>query len=251
MEDYHHLTAPALYASAHGRKCEGPDRCHWCGAPCPRLLIHDDNRSPMIQTRHPHARFPGNAYQCMGCWLFGRQRVTVFYADGTYKDGQTPYKHSWWITEKECRSIRIPQDAPSLYRMILRPPLKFALALLDGPNPPPNRLQLALANDHQEIKASTPLTFTVNEVPFCYNIYELEEVLTSPDADLSGRLPGVRELIRLLGPYKELEDSIKKERGRPSGSETLPNMTKKLVAATATSGFPTVPELRLKNDKST
>lgn len=241
--DDNYITAPALYALANGRNCDGPDNCHWCGAPCPRVLAHDDQRHPMTAGRHPYAKFPGNQYQCIGCWLFGKQKITTFWLGGGYKDSQTPSKHSWWITAEGCWAVRLPEDTTALYKVLLRPPLRFALSLLEGQNPPPNRLQMALANCHTEIKASTPLTFTVNEVPFCYSVYELEEALTSP-GDLAGRLPGVRELIRILGPYKEMEEPDR-GKGRPLGSETLPNNAKKLVAAVATSGFPVVPELKV------
>ena len=243
-EDAFALTAPSLYAIANSKVCAGPDNCHWCGAHCERLLPHGDKRSPMAVGKHPYARFPNNNYQCIGCWLFGRKLVTTFILGGGLKDSQDPSKHSWWITTEGSWTVRIPQDAAALYKVLLRPPMTFVCSLLEGPNSPPNRLQTALANNHKEIKASTPLTFTINGVPYCYSVYELEEALTSP-GDLAGMLPGVRELIRLLGPYKELEDSAKKGKGRPAGTETLPNTAKKIVTAEATSGFPMVPSLKV------
>lgn len=244
MDDVSALTAPALFAQAHSRVCAGPDSCYWCGAPCPKILAHDDPRPPVRATPNPFAKRPGNSYQCIGCWLFGKPKTTVFWLSGDFKDSQTASKHSWWITASGAWGIRIPEDSAALYKALLRPPLRFVLSLLDGDNPGPNRLHTALANDHPEIKASTPLTFTVNGVPFCYTVYELEEALTNP-GDAAGLLPGVRELLRILGPYKALEaPKVKKERGRPAGSETLPNKNKKLVTVGASaSGFPTAPAL--------
>jgi hypothetical protein len=51
-------------------------------------------------------------------------------------------------------------------------------------------------NDNREVKADTPLWFTVNGVSFQYTIHELETALTSGEA----YEPGARELLRLLGP---------------------------------------------------
>ena len=240
------LTAPAIYALANGKVCDGPDNCHWCGAKCPRLLPHDDKRDPLIRTRNPHARFPGNQYQCIGCWLFGRQRISVTWLSGGIKDGQSPANHSWWMTPHGSWGVRIPEDSEALYKILLRPPLQFVLTFVEGKDPI-NRLQMALANDHAEIKASTPLTFTINDVPYCYNVYELEEALTSPE-DLSGMLPGVRELVRLLGPYKTgAAPAPKREKGRPLGShgaDNKPNSTKNVVTVMAASGTPTVAEVK-------
>lgn len=227
-------SAPAMYAAACGRECTGPDRCYWCGAPCPRLLPHDDPRPTLGMKANPHARCPGNQYQCNGCWLFARKKVTVRWVAGDFTDGLTPARLSWWITPNAAAGIRPGPDSHAMYAILLRPPLRFTLSLLAGTNQPPNRLQMALANDHREIKAGTPLTFTINGIPFAYTVYELEEALKTGDA--SGCEPGVRELTKLLGDYPPLKPQKIEKQGRPPGSRTQPNITKDVVTAPTSGG---------------
>lgn len=219
------LTAPALYALACGHECSGPDRCYWCAAPCAKVIPHNDQPPALVARKaNPHARCPGNQYQCVGCWLFGRARVTVHWLGGGLADGMSPARLSWWLTPDGAWAVR-PEDAAALYEALRRPPLRSCLALLDGE--PVNRLQNGLVNDLDVVKAGTPLAFTINGVPHAYTIYELDEVLKG--ADPAGTEPGVQALLRLFG--QPAAEKKKLERGRPAGSLTQPNVTKNVLAA--------------------
>lgn len=209
------VTCPELFAASQGACCSGPDRCHWCGAPCERWWRHDD-APPAIGVRNYLALCPGNAYICHGCWLFRRRRVTVQHLDGSYSDGQTPSRCSWWITPDGAWSLRVRggADRDAAYALLLKPPLTFSLALLEDPAEVCH-LQRTPVNDFSVIHADTPLRFSLDNRTLAYTAYELTEALKG---GLDGREPGVRALVRLLGPpeaRKAEEDAEKRGRGRP------------------------------------
>jgi hypothetical protein len=111
-------------------------------------------------------------------------------------DRQKALNHSWWITDVGAWSIR-PQDWRLLKPLLIKPPKTFVLSLIDKP---PNQLQTAIINDHCEVKADTPLGFTLDNTPYWYTTYELAEALKT--GELSGE-PGVRllaERIRAVEP---------------------------------------------------
>ena len=135
-------------------------------------------------------------------------------------------KHSWWITERGAWVIG-PDDKQALYEKLLCPPLKFVLTLLDS-NSSSNLLQLAAVNQHNTIKANTPLEFTINNIKFTYSVYELKEGLSNHKEGKPGKEPGVRELIKLLGPCHILETE-KRSRGRPTTEEAEQNSIKKTI----------------------
>lgn len=210
------MLASELFAISQSTSCKGDQECHWCSAPCNRGQLHDDD-PPMIGIKRnaQMARRPGNPWICNGCRLWRRPRVTINFLNGSFLDGQTARRHSWWITEEGAQAINPEwtkkEDWSVTYQMlwtkILKPPLRFCLALLDGPSPIENHLQLCVANDLPVVKASTLLSFTVNGVVFRYSIYELKEALRRGQ---SGKEPGVGELIRLLGSC-DLHPRIKPE----------------------------------------
>ena len=221
------LLASELYALSQGVQCNGRYSCHWCSAPCGNQWFHDDT-PPQIGVRVTQgARRPANPYICIGCWLFRRKRITVSFlrsekGEFTFRDGQSPTRHSWFVTEQCARAIETP-DFQLLYATLLSPPKRFFLSLLDNRTPAngvENRLHLQVANDVEELRADTVLHFSVNNVPLTYTVFELEELLTSadPEESLAGRSPGVHALYRLLGPYKPTpaeEPKAKRGRGRP------------------------------------
>lgn len=209
------LTASDLYALAHGTKNEGEERCHWCGSACKREWLHDDP-PPMIGVRCDlrYTKIPGSHYYCRGCWLFKRNRITVNFLTGGYKDSQDPQKHSWFITETTSSVLELSKDKTELYEQLLSPPLRFTLALLDGVGST-NHLQSMVVNDNTSgINANTPLLFTINDIVHTYTPYELD---TGLKQGADGRIPGVRALIRLLGEYVREEE--KRGRGRPIKEE--------------------------------
>ena len=222
--------ATELYAISQGSFCEGEYMCHWCGAPCKRLWMHDE--VPLTTIGHgvrykTHAIHPGNPYICAGCWLWRRKRITATFLDGTYKDSQAPVNHSWWITQDGAWSLS--RDSSLLYEFLLEPPTRFVLALVtEGAE---NRLQHAVLTSKPEILADTPLEFTVNCTPYFYTVYELTEAIGT--GEVEGKSPGVAALFSALGKppeslvnrEKEIrEDRLKKEewqekRGRPQPIE--------------------------------
>ncbi len=212
------LSAPELYALSQGFKCEGDLRCYWCASPCPRMWPHTD--PPRILGRRVDSRLircPGNAYQCKGCWLFRRERITVRFltndSEQPFKDTQCPMNHSWFITEKGAWGIRRKEDAAVLYETLLDPPLLFSLSLVSDKQR--NHLQIAPVNAMTEIKGDTPLAFVLDGASFYYSPYELETILTNGP---SGTMPGTKALFDFFGPYKLGEEGITKRRkvGRPA-----------------------------------
>lgn len=208
------LLASDLYARAHSVKNEGEDECHWCGAPCRRFYIHDDVQQIPFTRSRSTARRPANSYICQGCWHWRRRRVTVNFLGGDFLDLQTAADHSWWVTERGAYAVRSGDDFGLLYDLLLKPPLRFLLSLVEGSTR--NELQLAVCNDVPEILADTRLTYTLNNIPHVYTIYELEQALLG---GVQGKEPGVQALIRFLGPLsspnKEEVIQPKRDRGRP------------------------------------
>lgn len=216
------MLASELFAKSNQAECSGEDRCYWCSAPCKRLWPHGEPPPIPFVRSYTTAKVPCSGYICSGCWYWRRKRTTVFYlrGNGALKDGQTAAKHSWWVTVDEQYAIQLPQDAIALYERLLNPPKAFFLSLRDGEEYE-TLLQQGIANDNDTVKADTTLYFTINNIIHCYTVYELEAALR--DKDPVGKEPGVRALIKLLGPYELLKHTEKEEeeekrgRGRPKG----------------------------------
>lgn len=211
----HPLLASELFALAHSVRCVGPDRCHWCSAPCARMWKHNDP-PPLIGVPRSLARCPGNGFICNGCWIWRRQRTTVFYLDHTFerphfRDGQSLRYASVYCTEQGAWLVR-DHEKEALYALLLDPPKRFFLSLLSAYGE--NHLQLAHTNDLPAIQADTPLTFTLDGIPHTYSVYELEMAAKhGPE----GRLPGVQALARLFGPPPVSPAPEKRKVGRPAG----------------------------------
>lgn len=219
------LLASELYATSQGHSCSGKEECHWCSAPCGRLDPHDDGLPTLAQYRpRTLAKRPGNAYVCRGCWLWRRQRTTVFFLSKGFRDGRCAMDHSWWITGEEAWAVRAPEDARALYEHLLEPPLLFCLALADGER---NHLQQAVVNDLDEVRADTPLRFTLNGIVHEYTVYELEDALRSNDP--AGRRPGVGALMRLFGGHALPPRDERKKPGRPRQDYEADNPHKKVI----------------------
>lgn len=212
------MLASELYALSQGAACSGPYTCYWCGGPCTERHIHGE-RPLGIGEKFPHpVSFRQSPYYCVGCWLWQRPRLTAWYIDGeTFRDGQTPRNLSWWFTEWSCVALE-PGHGQYVYPLLLKPPLRFVLSVVASGQA--NYVQLARANDNEQVKANTPLAFTVNGAAFTYTVGDLKQALRTGDAN--GCDAGVRELIGLFGPYKVPEEPEEKKRGRgrpPLGEE--------------------------------
>ena len=211
------LCASNLYARSQGRENSGTSNCHWCASLCERTWAHDDEQRLPFQRPKVFARCPSNPYICAGCWLWRRLRVPANFLEGGFADSQCALNHSWWITDHGAWAIsRWPSSKKALYDLLLHPPLRFCLALLDGENLFQNQLQQTLCNDMDEMRGDTLLRFTINNVPHTYTVYELEQSILYHDPE--GKEPGISALVRLLGEYIPDEDDIvlgKRARGRP------------------------------------
>ncbi len=209
------LSPSRLYARSQGATCEGPEGCHWCGEACTRRWLHDEPpKTPHVRST-PTARNPNSPWVCISCWLYRRQRVTlVTLKERRQVDKQCLLNHSWVLTDEDVFTLE-RDDYHALYELLLFPPLRFALSLIYPANTVKNQIQFAVVNELLAVKADTPLTFTLNNQPLTYTIYELEEGIRHGG---SGKLPGVRMLLDILGPYTLPSDEVmkeKRERGRP------------------------------------
>jgi len=202
------LTASDLYAISCGYRNDGIWLCHWCGAKCSDRNEHDDAPRLIGVRRAVFARYPCNPWICNGCWLWRRQRITVTYLDGKWKDRQCPMDHSWYVTPTDAKAIR-PECHDQLARVLLNPPRCFSLSLVEPGEK--NHLQLCQANDEVEVKGGTPLVFTLNGIPHSYTVYELDNALQDDNAHAG---PGVLALIRHLGLVRKERKLVEgKERG--------------------------------------
>ncbi len=225
------MLASQLYALSQSNRCEGTETCHWCSAPCQRLWLHDEPPAVIGVKRDRLARCPNSIYVCVGCWMWRRGSVTVGFlphpnGNGvpSYKDRQKSPLWSWLITDTNSWAIR-KSDNEELVKILLEPPLRFFLSLLDGDKPPPNHLQMCIANDLERIEGATPLAFTVNNIPHKYTVYELEDVLTGGDSN--GKEPGVQALVRILDIKKRVKEK-RETSGRPPVDENKPSRVVKV-----------------------
>lgn len=219
--------ASDLFANAMGTSNNGSLTCHWCGAACSPQWRHDDpGPQPFSKQRLP-AKFPHSLFVCRGCWMYRRPSYTVRFLDDTFQDRQTGYKHSWFLTDRGAWVVR-KIDGPYLLEKLMSPPLRFSLSLTDGSIP--NYLQLALVNNVTEVQADTPLSITVNNVPFTYTVYELEDAIRC--GVVEGKEAGVRELIRFLGdqlpPPIQVEEP-KRGRGEREERPGAKDVVKRIV----------------------
>lgn len=195
---YQPLQASDLWALSHGAVNKGPDRCHWCGSKCDRVWRHDGPPMLAFVRTSPLTKAPSNHFICSGCYLFRRKRVTISFLGGGFKDGKCAIKWGWLVTDNYARVVRPqdPGDCQALWHLLLKPPLRWALALLTEGD---NHLQLWPSNDLVEITASTPLNFCLNNVVHNYTVYELEQGLAHNNGVNN---PGIAALTRTLLPYR-------------------------------------------------
>jgi hypothetical protein len=211
------MLASELFAMSQGSKCVGQEECHWCTSKCSRLWQHDEPAPLYFTKNKSYAKRPGSNYICIGCWLWRRKRVTVFFLDGELKDGQEACNHSWLITKEEAKAINIkkPED---VYPVLLAPPKEFSLSFIEAKDQK-NFLQMKVVNSYEVIKTETNLEFTIDNIVHSYNVYELQEALKHGG---NGKEPGVQALLRLLGPWSNPEENGKEvKRGRPTIEDKL------------------------------
>ena len=245
------MLASQLYALSQGSECFGKEECHYCGAPCTQHIYHNEPTLIPGMRRAYVAKRPGNSFVCLGCWLWRRKSITAEWLDqmatacerkewrtGELKDRQTPAYHSWLIIKEKAWAVKLFTEMGGvipinnrIYQILLDPPCLFCLSLVEGCS---NHLQLSVANENEIVKAETPLTFTFNGIPYVYTVYELEDELRNSSG---GKLPGVSQLIRLLGPCDlfPTEEKVVKM-GRPEALKGGHITQKRVVAASGMSG---------------
>jgi hypothetical protein len=188
---------PRLFAHAHGQEIRGPARCHWCGNPCDRLWPHDDLPPLPFTKQKYHALCPSEPWVCVGCWLYRRKRVTLRFFSGDFRDGQAAGDHSWLLTEGGFWGLSpYCLKSPQLREFFLKPPLRWALAVRDGREPPACLIHRTPLNDLPEVQVGSLLRFTINNVEHTYSVFELSQAMAH---GTPGKQAGTRELFRLLG----------------------------------------------------
>ena len=190
------MLASELYALLHHKRCSGPFQCHWCAAPCMPKFVHDEDPPIPFEKSKSFAMRPGVPWICNGCRLFRRRSMSVTpLGGGKLIDRQSPPNHSWLITPVQDRIIRFAEH--QALRIVLRsPPRQFLLALRVAD---PVRLQHCIVNDHESVLVSTPIRFTVDNVPLTYSVAELESAIGN---GANGTEPGTQWLIKHLGPWE-------------------------------------------------
>jgi len=210
------MLASELYALSQNTSCQGNEKCHWCLGPCNQFWKHDDftflpfSKSPQLP------KYPGGPWMCAGCWYWRRKSLTINWFGGGQQDKQEPKDHSWIIVENNAWGLK-QETSQNVINWLLKPVLPFCLSIVTN-NKIPNLIHLAVANDKQDLKADTPLHFTVDHILHSYTVYELEEALKRKELD--GKAPGVRALINLYGPpapptFEELTTQVVNGSGRP------------------------------------
>ncbi len=228
------LLGSDLFALSQGTKNSGPESCHWCSAACNRTWIHDELPPvPFSKSPRSTARNPSGMYICVGCWMFRRKLTTMIFMDGKMKDREAATRHSLYFTETSWNAIG-EKDSTAVYERLLKPPLRFVLSIIEPGIE--NKLQCCVANDHPTVRKDTRLSFTYNNQPQTYSIYELEQAVKNHQEGVGteGKEPGVQILTRFLGVYQPIisTSGVKRQVGRPEGP-TDGKQTKKLVTPTS------------------
>lgn len=126
------------------------------------------------------------------------------FLEGGFLDRQCPMDWGWFVSS-EARAVR-RDDSQALYRLLLNPPKAFCLALLDplegGGKVRAKNLPHFWTVNEGETEKDKSVSFTLNNVPHEYTIWDLEAALSIKDAP---QTPGVRALVRLFGIYPPLE----------------------------------------------
>lgn len=218
--------ASEMFALQAGLKCEGPETCHWCGAPCKARWPHGEPPPlPYRKTPATHALYPSAPWICAGCWAYRRTRVTVPHISSGFRDKQCFMEWSWILTPQACHGIRLDHDLDRkrLLELLQKPPLQFALALLSGLGI--NHIQQAKVNWHAEVRSDTVLAYTLDGSPHTFSVYELTEGAKS---GFDGKSGGTAVLARLLHAEPQ-SDPIsfppapdKRGRGRPAKGDEQP-----------------------------
>jgi hypothetical protein len=108
-------------------------------------------------------------------------------------------KHSWLVTGEGAWALN-RKSADRIYPKLLNPEVNkpFVLSLLHQ-GADDNLAHLSVVNFPENLNNKTVLKFTVNNKPFQWSPYELEEGLRN---GTTGKEPGVKLLIEIFGPHE-------------------------------------------------
>lgn len=226
-------TASEMYALAEGNPCRGKESCHWCGAPCPDLWPHDDPpaNTPFVKVsaNRVFAKNRNGRFVCAGCRLFRRMSTTVTFLGGGLKDRQHPPNHSWIMMGGRNFGLDVGSYL-KLWEVLTAPPKSFCLAFREGNGP--NHIQLFTVNGNGEVKADTPLTFTVNGIEHQFTVHELEQGRKLGLKDLVG-MGGSQFLLKLLIPHLPPLPVKENTGGRPTLEKGVANPSHRPVTGKA------------------
>lgn len=215
------MTTPSeLFALSQGQKCQGDQRCHWCGAPCTRDILHDDTPPIPFVRSTSYAKVYSSPYCCTGCYLWRMNSRTVTFlpknGEVLQKDRQSAKHHSWLLTPKDAFALKPycltgVTDPETVFSWLLKPTTPFTLMLRHPRSKTDVVPQLGAVNEG-EVANGTRLLFTLDNVRHDYSVYELKMTLETGETD--GKSAGVRVLFEAFGPYSLPVE--KKDKGRPS-----------------------------------
>ena len=223
------LRASDLYALSQGDRNRGNELCHWCGASTQTGRDRHDDKIVGIPGRSKvkfdqagimsggvnnplKALYPSEPWICRGCWLWRRPRIDVVHLSGNIRPKQSPIRNSWLVSERMAGCVAFA-DFKKLYDFLLVPCRRFFLSLIREGDKVPNHLHQAVINDFdRDVQMGDSLSFTLNNTPMTYTPYELEQALRRGP---SGKEPGVRALVALLGPCELPEEVITDQHGNP------------------------------------
>lgn len=127
------LTAPGLFALAHGARCEGPHRCLFCGGPCGEQHPSGDYLRDSF-TGRDSLPCPGSLWVCAGCVLCFREAADIPLCDGTTRHVKKCAMRAWsWVITGERVAAASKAHLDYLRGVCLNPPdPPFAIALSDS-----------------------------------------------------------------------------------------------------------------------
>lgn len=126
-------SVPALYALAHGERCDGPLRCYYCGAPCDGTFPAGAYVKDSFTGRSEVAN-PGSPAVCRGCVLCLRESAEVPLIDGTRRAVTKAAVRSWsWVVTSSSAVAASKAHLDALRAACLDPPAPpFAIVLSDS-----------------------------------------------------------------------------------------------------------------------
>jgi len=117
-----YVSAPHLYAAAHGVACEGLSRCFYCGAPCDGTHSTREHVKDTF-TAWSSVAAPASEAVCEGCVLAMRDTLDVPMIDGTIKPmARAAVRMNSWIVTATSAVAASKAHMEHVRRVCLSPP---------------------------------------------------------------------------------------------------------------------------------